>query len=92
MVPGAGATELHLAKIIGDYSKTITGLDQYAVEAFGHALEIIPRIIAENAGHKGEAVLADMYAKTAESNKFGIDVSDGKVKDIIENGCISLTS
>ena len=88
MVPGAGATEIHLAKIIGDYSKTITGLDQYAVEAFGHALEIIPRIIAENAGHKGEAVLADMYAKTAESNKFGIDVSDGKVKDIIENGSI----
>jgi chaperonin GroEL (HSP60 family) len=31
---------------------------------------------------KAEEVLADLYAKTAESNKFGIDVSDGKVKDV----------
>lgn len=88
MVPGAGATEIHLAKIVGDYSKTITGLDQYAVEAFGHALEIVPRIIAENAGHKGEAVIADLYGKTSESNRFGVDVADGVVKDVIENGSI----
>lgn len=27
-----------------------------------------------------------MYAKATESNKFGVDVSDGKVKDVVEAG------
>lgn len=86
MVPGAGATEIHLAKIIRDYSKTIPGLDQYAVEAFATALEVVPRTIAENAGHKAETVIADLYGKTGESNVWGIDVSDGQVKDVTKIG------
>jgi len=35
MVPGGGATEIHMAKIIQDYAKTQPGLDQYAIERFG---------------------------------------------------------
>lgn len=27
-------------------------------------------------------MIADLYAKTSESNLYGIDVADGKVKDI----------
>lgn len=61
-------------------------MDQYAIERFGQALEIIPRTIAENAGLKAEGVIADLYAKTGDSNRFGIDVADGKVKDIVEIG------
>jgi len=84
MVPGAGATEINLAKQINEFGKTQPGLDQYAIERFAIALEIIPRVIAENAGLKAEAVIADLYAKTGESNKWGIDVTDGKVKDVTE--------
>ena len=84
MVPGAGATEINLAKKISEYAKTQPGLDQYAIERFAHALEIIPRVIAENAGLKAEEVIADLYAKTGESNVWGIDVADGKVKDVTE--------
>jgi len=83
LVPGAGATEIHLAKKIQDYAKTQPGLDQYAIERFGQALEIIPRTIAENAGLKGEQVLADLYAKTGDSNVFGIDVEAGGVADVV---------
>ena len=35
LVPGGGATEIHMAKLIQDYAKTQPGLDQYAVERFG---------------------------------------------------------
>jgi T-complex protein 1 subunit theta len=35
---------------------------------------------------KAEEILANLYAKTVESNKMGIDVSDGKVKDVTEVG------
>jgi T-complex protein 1 subunit theta len=86
MVAGAGATEIHFAKIIQDFAKTQPGLDQYAIEKFGQALEVIPRTIADNAGLKAEEIIADLYSKTAESGNFGIDVSDGKVKDVTEMG------
>lgn len=33
---------------------------------------------------KAEEIIASLYANTAESNKFGIDVTDGKVKDVTE--------
>ena len=51
-------------------------------------MEIIPRIIAENAGFKPEAIIADLYAKTGESNVFGVDVTDGQVKDVTELGIL----
>jgi len=31
-----------------------------------------------------------MYAKTSDSNHFGIDVSDGKVKNIVEIGILDV--
>jgi T-complex protein 1 subunit theta len=33
---------------------------------------------------KAEEVIADLYSKTGESNVYGIDVADGKVKDVNE--------
>lgn len=83
MVPGAGATEINLAKQITDYAKTQPGLDQYAIERFGQALEIIPRTIADNAGQKPEQILADLYAKTGESNCWGVNVKTGEVSDVV---------
>ena len=62
-----------------------SSLDQYAIERFGQALEVIPRTIAENAGHKAEIVIADMYSKIADgSSLWGISIEDGAVKDIHE--------
>lgn len=83
MLPGAGSTEIQLAKIVQDYSKTQPGLDQYAIEAYGQALEIIPKVIAQNAGLKAEEIIAKLYAKTSDA-PHGIDVSGGGVKPISE--------
>ena len=84
LIPGAGATEINLAHKIIEFSKTQPGLDQYAIERFGQALEILPRIIAENAGHNAEKMIADLYNKTGESNLWGVDVIGGGVKDVNE--------
>ena len=35
-------------------------------------------------------MIADLYSKTAEKNVFGIDVTDGKVKDVTELGIYDL--
>ena len=82
LLPGAGATEMVIASEMQKYAKAQPGLDQYAVEKFGTAFEVIPRTLSENAGLKAETVIADLNAAIAKgSNKHGIDVSDGIVKD-----------
>lgn len=83
-LPGGGATEIHIASKIQAYAKTQPGLDQYAIEKFGQAFEVIPRTLSENAGLKAEEIIAKLYAETSKSSQFGIDVSDGQVKDMVE--------
>lgn len=73
MVAGGGATEIYIASDIQKFAKTQPGLDQYAVEKFGIAFEVIPRTLSENAGLKAEAILADLYSKTESSHNFGVD-------------------
>ena len=84
LLAGGGATEIHLASLIQAYAKTQPGLDQYALEKFGQAFEVIPRTLAENAGLKAEEIIAKLYAETINSKTAGIDVSDGAVKDVKE--------
>ena len=81
---GAGATEIHLASQLQTYAKCQPGLDQYAVERFGQAFEVIPRTLAENAGLNAEEIIAKLYSETAKSPFYGIDVEDGKIKDMKE--------
>jgi T-complex protein 1 subunit theta len=50
-VAGAGATEIELSRLIQDFGATQTGLDQYAVKAFGEALEVVPRTLAATSGN-----------------------------------------
>jgi T-complex protein 1 subunit theta len=88
VLPGAGATEMYIANEIQKFAKLQPGLDQYAVEKFGISFEVIPRILSENAGLKAETIIAELYAKVnTGSSEFGIDVSDGKVKNANE-ACI----
>ncbi|TNV81127.1 hypothetical protein FGO68_gene11350 [Halteria grandinella] len=84
LVAGGGATEIHLAHLLQKYAKTQPGLDQYALEKFGQAFEVIPRTLAENAGLKAEEIIAKLYAVTADSKTSGLDVSDGQIKDMKE--------
>lgn len=49
-------------------------------------MEVIPRVIADNAGLKAEEILADLYAKTEENNHWGVDVESGKAGDVTELG------
>lgn len=40
--------------------------------------------MAENAGLRAEDIIAKLYAETAKSSVYGLDVSDGQVKDMKE--------
>ena len=77
-VPGAGATEMELAVLIGKYAATFPNLDQYAVKAFAKSLEFVPRTLAENAGLDQAVVLAGLSSSHANGDaSAGVDIEGG---------------
>jgi len=81
-VPGAGATELLLADAITTYGEAQPGLDQYAINKFGLALEVVPRTLAENGGMDATKMIAQMYAAHKSGKPMvGIDVTNSDTAD-----------
>jgi len=89
-VAGAGATEIELAHQVQQFGATVPGLDQYAVLKFAEALEVVPKILADNAGHSYVDVITAMYAAHQEGKKsVGVDVDSGNLLcDATEKGII----
>lgn len=93
MVPGAGATEIELAKQITTLGESTPGLEQYAIKKFAEALEVVPRTIAENAGTKATEVLSLLYAAHQEGKKnVGVDIEapTAATTDCLEAGILDL--
>jgi chaperonin GroEL (HSP60 family) len=94
VVAGGGAPEVEVAKRLRDYAKTVGGREQLAIEAFADSLEVIPRALAENAGLDPIDMIVDLRAKherTKDGSKFGLDVVEGKVKDMYKEGVLEPT-
>ncbi|KAJ9585030.1 hypothetical protein L9F63_020621 [Diploptera punctata] len=92
-VPGAGATEIELARQIATYGETLPGLEQYAVKKFATALETFPKTLAENTGVKANEVVSKLLAAHEEGKKnygFDIDGDGSAIKDVVEAGVIDL--
>ena len=41
---------MELSRQVESFSETCEGLEQYAVKRFANALQVVPRILAENTG------------------------------------------
>jgi len=93
MIPGAGASELELARQISAYGDTLPGLEQYSVKKYASALETFVKVFAENSGRKWNEILAKLYASHHDgkvNQGFNIeDDSDGTV-DVKEAGVLDL--
>lgn len=78
MVPGAGATEIELARRVDSYGSGLKGLSQHGVKRYASALEVVPRTLAENAlgGAEGNEVLSRLWAKHEQEGgeNWGVDV------------------
>lgn len=92
-VSGGGATEVELAFQIGEFANTLPGLEQYAVRKFATALEVFPKILAENNGSQPSELLSKLYASHKEGNKtYGFDSSEGsgEMVDSVKAGILDL--
>lgn len=90
VVAGGGAVEIEVAKRLKDYADTLKGREQLAVQAFGEAMEIVPRSLAENAGLDPIDKLVELRSSHEnKSNKWhGLDVFTGKIQDMYTRGVI----
>ena len=92
LVPGGGATQVALARRLRRYAESIPGREQLGVEAFADALEVIPRVLAENAGLDPIDTLLNLVA--AQSNagekgdQIGLNVLERQPANMVELGVI----
>ena len=80
---GGGALAAEISMRLRDYSATLEGREQYAVNAFADAIESLPNTLAENAGLDPIDVIVNLRKAHTEGNiHHGIEISKGKVADM----------
>merc|ERR1719237_1273496 len=92
-LPGAGATEIELAHQLQQFGATVPGLDQYAVLKFAEALEVVPKVLSDNAGHSHVDAITALYAAHQKGERAaGVDVEmegllcNAEEKGILDHG------
>jgi archaeal chaperonin len=89
VVGGGGSVEIEMARLLREYSNSLSGREQLAVNAFADALEVVPRTLAENAGLDPIDIMTELKSAHDKGGKwFGIDVSEGKVVDSWNMGVV----
>ncbi|USZ74213.1 TCP-1/cpn60 chaperonin family protein [Halorussus vallis] len=89
VVAGGGAIEVEVAGRLRDYADSVEGREQLAVEAFADSLELVPRVLAENAGLDSIDTLVDLRAAHDDGDqRAGLDVFSGDVQDTFEAGVV----
>ena len=90
-VPGGGAPEIELSLRLANYASSVGGREQLAIEAFAQAMEVIPWVLAENAGLDSMDVVIKLKSvhegKNANKN-MGLDLNNGDPIDMIKENVI----
>ena len=82
-VVGGGAPEAIVSHTIREWSNSLSGRAQLAVEKFADGVETIPLVLAQNAGMDPLDTQVQLRAKaTTAKPKYGIDVLNAKVADL----------
>jgi len=88
-LPGGGAPEVEVAARLREYADSVSGREQLAIESFADALEVVPRVLAENAGIDSIDTLVDLRAAHSEGEqRAGLNVVSGEIEDTFEAGVI----
>lgn len=78
LLPGAGAVELELSRLLKLFADEDRGLDQYAIRKFAEALEVVPRTLAENSGADATSTIHALTTAHAAAGgaTIGFNVED----------------
>lgn len=87
LVPGGGAVEMAVSRLITEKAAAVAGVEQWPYKAVAQALEIIPRTLAQNCGANTIRTLTALRAKhAAGETSWGIDGETGQLVDMKERG------
>lgn len=99
LLPGAGAVEIELAKLISQHGEKTPGLMQLAIKHYAKAFEVVPKVLAETSGMDSTEVLSQLYAAHSAADNLGltkgVDVdndSDDGLVDATAAGVFDLLS
>jgi len=83
VVAGGGAIEMELSRYLREYAKTIDHKVQAVVRQFALSLEVIPRLLSENAGFDSTDILNSLRAAhaTKDFKWAGVDIENGDICD-----------
>jgi thermosome len=83
IVAGGGSPESYTAGKLSEWSNSLSGREQLAAEKFAESLEVIPLLLAENAGMDPIDTLTELRSKQMKGSKWsGIDARSGKITDM----------
>ncbi len=89
IVAGGGAVEIELAKRLREFSRTLGGREQLAVEEFASAIESIPETLAENAGLDQINILTELKHRHEAGNiRDGLNLSSNRIEDCFQAGIL----
>ena len=90
ILPGGGASEIELAKLLRNYAQSIGGREQLAIEIYANALEIIPKTLVENAGYNPVDLIVELRSmhESQDGTSFGINIDSGKPENMMKLGVI----
>lgn len=84
IVTGGGSTAVEIAMKLRDYSATVGGREQIAIDAFASAMESIATTLAENAGLDPIDILIEMRKQHKAGKKHaGLNPFANKVEDMM---------
>jgi len=88
LVPGGGAGEMEIAKLLEDKAKSVTGVHQWPFRALARSFEVIPRTLIQNCGANIIRTLTALRAKHAQegNSTWGVDGNSGEIVDMKQLG------
>jgi len=79
VVPGAGSMEIAIYQALNEYKNEVRGKARLGVEAFATAMLIIPKCLAQNAGHDAQDCLVKMLQEYKGVDRpVGLDLTTGE--------------
>merc|ERR1719263_1811106 len=89
VVGGGGAIEMELSRFLRSYSREISGKPQVVIGYYARALEVIPKMLAQNSGADSTDILNKLRTAHMQADSkgrwYGVDCVNCEVIDTFAN-------